>query len=215
LYPGYVKILRRFARALSQKNALLKRAQNTWNAAEQLDAFDVALAAAGEEISRRRGEYLATAGPAALRYYEKLTQKTERLSISFCPSAKAGELAEKLIHARPTDLRAGFSTVGPHREDFEVLINETSARTYGSQGQQRSAILALKLAEAETARTITGQTPVLLLDDVLSELDETRQAYLLSHMNSGQSFVTCCVARVFNKTAGLVVCIKTGQIAEG
>ncbi|MDL2219484.1 DNA replication/repair protein RecF [Ruminococcaceae bacterium OttesenSCG-928-O06] len=214
LYPGYLGILRRYSRALAQKNALLRRYYETPEADGMLDAFDVELAASGGEMCRRRREYLAMLAPAAAKVYKELSQGAETLEIQYRPSAEDGELAARLAERRGTDIRAGFCTTGPHREDFAVVLGGTSARTFGSQGQQRSAVLALKLAEAEAARAVTGEHPVLLLDDVLSELDEGRQAYLLQEMAGRQSFVTCCDAAVFQKTAGLVVYMKDGHLVD-
>lgn len=214
LYPGYLAILRRFNKALTQKNALLRRYHEMADAAAMLDAFDAELAASGGEMTRRRAEYLDQAAPAAVRFYQELSRGAERLEIHFEPSAQAGGLAGLLLRKRETDIRAGYSTAGPQREDFEVLIDGTSARTFGSQGQQRSAVLSLKLAEAEVAKQVTGQHPVLLLDDVLSELDENRQSYLLGKMGVGQSFVSCCDAAAFSRTAGLVVRIQDGAIVK-
>ncbi|MGD9559793.1 MAG: DNA replication/repair protein RecF [Oscillospiraceae bacterium] len=212
LYPGYVATLRRFTRALSQKNALLRHYHDIPDAAGMLDAFDETLVAAGGEITRRRAEYLQQAGPAAERFYAELSSGAEALAIAFLPSAQPGGLAEVLAAARPTDVRAGHATAGPQREDFEVLLAGQSARQFASQGQQRSAVLSLKLAEAATAQQVTGEHPVLLLDDVLSELDETRQAYLLGHMGAGQSFVTTCDATAFSRTAGTVVHVQNGAV---
>ena len=214
LYPGYVGILRRFSRALTQKNALLRHYHQTTDAEGMLDAFDTALAAAGAEIICRRASYLDSAGPAAEGFYQELSGGAEQLSIQYTPCARPQTLAGRYAIARSADIRAGFSTFGPQREDFEVLLSGQSARTYGSQGQQRSAVLALKLAEAEVARQVSGEAPVLLLDDVLSELDEGRQAYLLSRMGGRQSFVTCCDASIFKRTAGKIVRIENGAITE-
>ena len=156
--------------------------------------------------------YLAKAGPAAEGFYAELSGGAEVLSISYQPCSPPDQLAECYQANRYADTRAGFSTFGPQREDFEVLLSGESARIYGSQGQQRSAVLSLKLAEAEVAKQVSGQHPVLLLDDVLSELDEGRQAYLLGRMGGRQSFVTCCDASVFERTAGKIIQIKNGEI---
>ncbi len=212
LYPGYITILRRFHKALTQKNALLKRYFETNGADEILDAFDQELIKSGEEVSRRRAEYLAAAGPMAEEFYKELSSGAESLAVSFLASAPPGGLAELLAKSRRADIRARFSTAGPHREDFEVVLGGKSARTYGSQGQQRSAVLSLKLAEAAVAKNITGEHPVLLLDDVLSELDEGRQAFLLREMEGKQSFVTCCDAAAFRRAAGQVVYVKNGRV---
>ncbi len=203
LYPGFIVILRRYHRALHE---------HVRDAMAQLDAFDAELAASGSEVSRRRTEWLLQASPAAEGFYAELSSGAERLEVRYTGCCYGGELAQKLAACRPRDLRAGFCTAGPHREDFEVLLNGQSARTFGSQGQQRSVVLALKLAEAAVAKAVTGEHPLLLLDDVLSELDESRQSYLLARMEGKQSVVTCCDAAAFKGTAGRVVCMRAGRI---
>lgn len=212
LYPGYLGILRRFSRALAQKNALLRQFYRTQQAEAMLKAFDTTLAQMGAEIICRRGAYLEVAAKAAETFYKDLSSGAEFLTIKYCPCTKADFLEAEYEKARKADIKAGFSTFGPQREDFEVLISGQSARTYGSQGQQRSAVLALKLAEAEMARQVTSLQPVLLLDDVLSELDDGRKAYLLNRMSGRQSFVSCCDASIFKHTAGKIIEMKNGQI---
>ncbi len=212
LYPGYVGILRRYTRALTQKNAILKRYYETNEADALLDTFDEQLSQVGNEITRRRAEYLDKAAPMAEKFYEEISLGAETLKIEFMPSAPMNELLDALFNSRKKDIRAGFSTLGPHREDFDMILKGKSARTFASQGQQRSAVLSLKLAEAQMARHITGEHPVLLLDDVLSELDENRQKYLLCKMEEKQSFVTCCEPAAFKRTAGKVVFVEDGIV---
>lgn len=214
LYPGYLSILRRFYRAVTQKNALLKRAYSARDANEMLDAFDIEIVHSGEEITRRRTKYLEAAGPAAQGYYAEISNNAEAMQLQFKPCAQPGGLAELLAAARQTDIRVGFSTTGPQREDFEVLLDGQSARMYGSQGQQRSIVLSLKLAEAAHVLEITGEHPVMLLDDVLSELDAGRQAYLLSRMQGKQSFVTACDEAAFARTGGKILRVEHGSILE-
>lgn len=214
LYPGYIGTLRRFSRAMSQKNALLREAYAAPVDHGLLDAFDEELAASGEEITRRRAAYLQQTGPAAQHFYSELTGGVEHCEIRFLPCCEPGQLAAKLAAARKQDLRQGRSSVGPQREDFELLIEGASARVFGSQGQQRSAALCLKLAEAATAHDVTGNHPVLLLDDVLSELDEGRRAYLLKRMEGRQSIVTSCEAADFGSIAGKLVKIEAGAIEK-
>ena len=115
---------------------------------------------------------------------------------------------------RGRDLAAGFCTVGPHREDFSLFLDGRDAKSFASQGQQRSAVLSLKLAEAAGAQKITGEHPVMLLDDVLSELDDARQAYLLSRMEHRQTIVTACDASLFAKTDGKVYRMESGVLSE-
>ena len=108
------------------------------------------------------------------------------------------DIEKQLIFAlernRNNDLINKITTVGPHRDDLEILINGSSARSFGSQGQQRSCVLALKLAEASLLKEMTGEEPLALLDDVMSELDESRQDYILNHIKDWQVFITCCDA---------------------
>ena len=115
---------------------------------------------------------------------------------------------------RPAELRAGFCLAGPHREDLEILLDGQPARVYGSQGQQRSCVLAMKLAEATVVGDLFGEHPVLLLDDVLSELDDERQTYLLTRMGEHQTIVTTCDTAAFARTNGKIVMVRGGTVAE-
>ncbi len=214
LYPSYITVLRRFTRALTQKNALLRRYYSIYDADTQLDVFDIELAQSGEEITKRRKEWVENIAKKAQMFYKELSSDAEKLNVNFLAGADLGTLQDVLYHARERDIKTGYSTKGPQREDFEVSLNDKKARIFGSQGQQRSCVLALKLAEAELAKDISGQHPVLLLDDVLSELDEGRKEYLLSKVEGKQSFISCCDASVFEKTAGKLVYIHNGKLKE-
>lgn len=214
LYPGYLAILRRFAKALSQKNALLRRHMDYPDAHSILDAYDAEIVTSGEEITKRRREYLHYVGHDAENFYTDLTQKREKLEIRFQPCCEEGKLSDLLRNRRANDLRAGFSTAGPQREDFEAIVNGRSARVFGSQGQQRSVVLSLKLAEAARVKQVTGDHPVMLLDDVLSELDTERQSYLLGEMEGKQTFVTTCDEGAYQRAGGKIVRIKSGIIID-
>lgn len=214
LYPGYLGILRRFTKALSQKNALLRKYFTYPDADSILDAYDAAIVASGEEITKRRREYLSIVGNEAENFYSDLTQNKEKLEIRFMPSCDEGKLADLLQSRRSNDIRAGYSTAGPQREDFEAIVNGRSARNFGSQGQQRSVVLSLKLAEAVRVKQVTGNHPVMLLDDVLSELDTERQSYLLGKMEGKQTFVTTCDEGAYRRAGGKIVRIKNGIVVE-
>ena len=108
------------------------------------------------------------------------------------PSQAEEVFLDELRRVIASDIRTGFTSYGPHRDDLDLFIDGLSARAYGSQGQQRSTVLALKLAEAETLAAVSGETPMVLLDDVMSELDQGRQDYLLNHLHGRQVFITCC-----------------------
>lgn len=212
LYPNYIVTLRRFTRGLSQKNALLKKYWQTPQADDLLDAFDSEIIIAGGEITRKRAEYINILGPESERIYAELSNGAEKLQVDFIPCCEEGGLADLLQSCRSTDIRAGFCTAGPHREDIATVLDNRVAKNFGSQGQQRSIVLSLKLAEAATASLVTGAHPVMLLDDVLSELDDSRQSYLLSRMQGRQCLVTTCDAAAFAKTAGKVVHVKNGRL---
>ena len=227
LRPSYVGALTAYQRTLTQRNTLLRdmRREPMAGQAELLSVFDSQLALAGARLVRVRGAYLCHITPFAEEIYAGLSQQTERLGLSYLVSghipfdAPAEEvrarLQEAITAARSADIAAGFSTVGPHRDDFDVTINGLSARIYGSQGQQRSAVLALKLAEAAVLREVTEEAPMALLDDVMSELDERRQDYLLNHLTNGQVFITCCEpSSVMRLAGGARFHVEQGHITQ-
>ena len=120
-----------------------------------------------------------------------------------------------MVKNRPNDLYLKNTTSGPHRDDIEILINNISARKFGSQGQQRSASLALKLGEAEIIKDLKGEHPIILLDDVMSELDSTRQNYILNKMTDKQVFITCCEKETISRLhAGKVFKVENGKVVD-
>ncbi len=214
VYPGFIGNIRRYQKALTQKNAVLKNYRITPDADYLLDAFDAELTASGEEITKKRHAYLEAVSGFARIFYAELSSNKESLLVQYMPSCAVGELPALLAHSRRADVAAGFSTKGPHREDFDILINERSARTFASRGQQRSAVLALKLSEASQILQITGNEPAMLLDDVLSELDEERQTYFLSRIGSRQCVITTCDHAAFGKAGGKIVTMRAGKLVE-
>ncbi len=210
LYPGYLAIYRRYVRAVQQKNALLKNWETTHRPGDVLDALNAELAARGEEIQMRRLAYLQLLAPYAVENYARLSHGAETLALSYVSQFAPGGMAEKLRQERPAEQRAGFCLIGPHREDLDIVLDGQSARVFASQGQQRSAVLSLKLAEAACVREITGEWPVMLLDDVLSELDDSRKAYLLTRIKEKQTFVTSCDDDAFLHTDGVIFHMEGG-----
>ena len=142
-------------------------------------------------------------------------QKSWRSNTAPAAIRAARKLAAKLREVKNTELRAGFCLTGPHREDLEILIDGQPGKIYGSQGQQRSAVLSMKLAEASVAGEGLGEHPVMLLDDVLSELDDARQTYLLTRIEDKQTFVTTCDSAAFARTNGKLVFVDHGTVREG
>ena len=113
------------------------------------------------------------------------------------------------------DIKAGYTLCGVHRDDIVATINGLSVREFGSQGQQRSTALVMKLAQAKIIRDQTGEAPVMLLDDVLSELDRDRQRFILRNIDDMQVFITCCDSRVLDGTEGKIFSVSGGRITEG
>ena len=222
LRPAYVKTLTEYSHILSQRNALCK-AKNNGNAAEELlELWDRQLAGAGCRIIQARQHYIRKMAPVARQIYAGLSSGKEEFDMRYLSSVACGaeetaaEIAAKLYDAlqahHHADLAAGFTTVGPHRDDMEVFINGHSARSFGSQGQQRSAVLAIKLAEASLLEKVTGEKPIALLDDVMSELDVSRQEYILNHICDWQVFITCCEPTPMMRD-GRQFCMKNGKLS--
>lgn len=133
------------------------------------------------------------------------------------PSCDADNLALELEETKEKDLKMGMTSFGPHRDDISFLVNGTDIRKYGSQGQQRTSALSLKLAEIELVKRLIHDTPVLLLDDVLSELDSSRQNYLLNSINNIQTIITCTGLDEFVKNRfhiNKVFYVKDGTVAS-
>ena len=217
VYRPYLVALRRYMRLVAQKNALLKSYDITPNGALLLDAYNEQLAQYGGQIMAHRQKFVDALAPEAAKNYAEISHGAETFVLRYqcgaaAPTAEA--LAEKLDAVRLNELRAGFCLAGPHREDLDLQLDGQPARMFGSQGQQRSCVLAMKLAEATVVGELFGEHPVLLLDDVLSELDDDRQTYLLTRMGEHQTIVTTCDTAAFARTNGKIVYVKGGQAAE-
>ncbi|MCR4427004.1 MAG: DNA replication/repair protein RecF [Firmicutes bacterium] len=190
--PNYRHWLASYSKALLQRNALLKRATSSTRTADVLDPWDEQLVEFGSKIAARRAAVLDTLGVLGRITHRRITGTQETLSIRYSPSvpltegSKAEQIAqafrEKLEKLRRAELIRGMTLAGPHRDDVSFEIDGVDAAAYGSQGQQRSIVLSLKLAEVEFIKSQMGEHPVLLLDDVLSELDESRRGHLLSEV---------------------------------
>lgn len=199
LKPGYKKLISNYKRAVLQKNSLLKEIFkfDKQTADDMLDGFDRFLAHYGAAIANQRSIYTKKLCGFADEFFSGLTLGKERLTLNYTGEKLFEGNAEHLLfdslrEKRNEDIKNFSTSVGPHRHDLEVLINGISAREFGSQGQQRSAAIALKLSEAEVLKEYTGEKPVVILDDVMSELDSERQEYILNKISGGQVFITCC-----------------------
>ena len=197
LRPAYFYALQRAVRTLNQRNALLKDIARNPSLMPTLDMWDEQLAANGALIYENRREAIEKLGELARQAHASLTGGREELNLRYisqigdAPNAYEAIL-EKLHAARKEDLRRMTTTVGVHRDDIGISINGKEARTFASQGQQRSAVLSLKLAEGALSEDYTGDTCVYLLDDILSELDRSRQEFILERLCGRQFIITCC-----------------------
>jgi len=223
LKPSYAEHLAGFKRALMQRNALLKDLHLNTGLYDMLDTWDDQLARYSAAVIKERLGYIDLLSKYSKSIYSGISENKESFSVSYSRndfkneklSVKDIYLCEldKLKGSRKEDIISKSTTVGPHRDDLEILINNVSARSFGSQGQQRSCALALKLGESEIIKKVTDETPVALLDDVMSELDEKRQDYVLNHINDRQVFLTCCdPSQVLRLCEGKSFLIKGGEI---
>ncbi len=196
--PSYAKDFVLYQRTLNQRNSLLKEIQKNPELHATLEIWNQFLAERGVQVIKQRQAMVAFLKATVQEIYGGLSQNKETIDLFYGNSISRDDditeekFLERLAAAEKSDLATGYTTVGPHRDDLEITIDGNSARMYGSQGQQRSAVLALKLAEASVMEQITGEKPVILLDDVMSELDCDRQDYLLNRIRDRQIFITCC-----------------------
>lgn len=194
LRPAYYYAMQRYNRALKQRNELLRAAAVNPSLLATLDSWDEQLALAGAELMRHRREYVDRLSQVAGQTHQDIAGGREHLRIVYRPSVD-GETAqacmEALFGVRESDARRMTTSVGPHRDDVAVLVEERDVRAFGSQGQQRTAALSMRLAELNVMRDELGEWPVLMLDDVMSELDPSRRRRLLEHLKGIQTLVTC------------------------
>lgn len=193
LWPKYMSLLARYRRAVTQRNSVVRDVRFHATLIDMLDVYDREIAAVGAAIIKYRLRYVELLKKFAAGIYEGISSGKEKIGIKYSESALTTEqLYQKLLGERDEDILNGTTSVGPHRDDLFIDIDGHSARAYGSQGQQRSAALTLKLCEAAIIKKVSGQQPIALLDDVMSELDISRQDYILNHIKDWQVFVTCC-----------------------
>ena len=198
--PAYLKYYMKYAKILDNRNAILKTAsRGGYFDMTELEAWSEQLASAAAEIYVRRKQYLRGFAPLAAEILNDLSGKKEQLTYSYESDVTAdsvGEAEKQYRHLLTENLKreclVGCTQYGVHRDDLDVRIDGKSARDYASQGQQRSVILAMKLAEGEYSRVLSGDPPVFLFDDVLSELDEERRAYVLRYTREQQLILTAC-----------------------
>lgn len=193
--PLYYENLNRYHRILMQRNAYLKE---TMVEPSVLDVWDTQLAAYGSRMMLQREAFIQKIDRISVKIHERITNQKESLVVRYAPNLKRCQSAEEqealfyetLKKSFDQDIRQRTTTRGPHKDDLEFFINDVNVRNFGSQGQQRTTALSLKLAEIHIIKEETGEDPVLLLDDVMSELDLERQEFLVRTLSDIQLFIT-------------------------
>lgn len=224
LYPKYYSYLQDYRKIIFQRNSLLKRVQKGIGSIEELETWDEQLAETGAKIVEMRIKTVEKLAAWGSFFHEQLTEGKEKFSLSYkssIPFRQEIRIKDSFLNLlqefRKQEILRGISLIGPHRDDMVIFLDEKHTRIYGSQGQQRTAALTVKLAEIELIKEIRGDYPILLLDDVMSELDPHRQAYLLETIGEKiQTLITSTdlkpfsppvvgKAKIFTVSAGNVV----------
>jgi len=190
---GYLKTLQAYRRVLRQRNALLEGLE-MGALRQQIFAWDVKLAELALEIYQRRQDLLKVLNDALPHLYRDIAGQPIALSLEYLPSVAGPSYGDAFMgaleHNLMRDLGAGFTTIGPHREDFKVHFKNNDITAVASRGETRTVVLALKLAEVVYSEDKTGVKPILLLDDVFSELDRDRRGYLIERLHDHQTIIT-------------------------
>ena len=187
----YLYNLNNYNKIVNQRNSLLKEIAYKPELKDTLSIWDAQLVAYGTKIIERRISFIEQLNRIIFQIHKNISGGREELLLCYEPEVSAEEFAKKLELNTDRDLKLKTTTVGPHRDDFSFTISGMDIRKFGSQGQQRSAALSLKLSEIEIVKQVAKDKPVLLLDDVLSELDSNRQNYLLNSIGDIQTIITC------------------------
>lgn len=211
----YLYNLNHYNKIINQRNKLLKDMYFNPGLRETLNIWDSQLVSFGSKIIERRELFAKQLCEIIGDIHKKLSGGKEELIIQYEPDVSIEDFEKKMKENQEKDIRSKMTSTGPHRDDFSFIVNGIDIRKYGSQGQQRTAALSLKLSEIELVKKMTKDTPVLLLDDVLSELDSNRQNYLLNSIGDIQTIITCTgldefvnnrfeINRIFKVNSGIV-----------
>jgi DNA replication and repair protein RecF len=204
-------------RVLRQRGALLKQAGGRLSPEVEatLDVWDVKLAEVGETLGRARDRLVARLEPVVAASYDRVARASADVRLTYEAPWREPGLAAALAEARPADVKRGVSTVGPHRDELGLEINGLPARTHASQGEQRSLALALRLAAHVVITEVVGSAPILLLDDIFSELDPNRSVALLAALPPGQALLTTAGPLPPGAVPDLILRVREGAIIPG
>ena len=226
LRPGYVRLLADYNRLYENKLRILRDYRENPGMLDTLDEFSDALARVSARIIRYRAAFSLRLDAAAAPIHRDFSGADEALSLRYVtvsnvtdPTASEQKIYQEILeHQRShkaAELASGSCLTGAHKDDLEISINGRSARAFASQGQTRTAALSVKMAEREIFLDDTGDSPILLLDDVLSELDARRQDFVLNRMAGGQTLITCCEdEQIAKKTGGRVILVDGGAVTQ-
>ena len=232
LYPAYLDSLSRYNKALLQRNALIKKAVGSGKSAFDdyiWETYAEQMATYGSFVAKKRSEYMTLLSGAVEKLFSEMTEGAEKPSLIYRSSllsekeeAEEGsvsgkdKLYEALLSNIDREIHMNASLYGVHKDDIQIKLNSKDAKTYASQGQQRSLALAMKLSEGEMSKRIGGEYPVFLLDDVLSELDGDRRRYVLTNLSDRQLIVTSCEPDIFRSLSSEARLLHTqnGKIVD-
>lgn len=226
LRPGYGKLVTDYNRLYDQKAAILRDWREKPSLLDTLDDFSDQMCKVSAQMIRYRSTFTARLAQEAKRVHGEFSGGRDVLDLEYRtvstvkdPTAPAAEiyyeLCEHQENHRKAELESGQCLTGCHKDDIDIFVNEKPARSFASQGQTRTAALSLKLAEREIHLQESGEYPVLLLDDVLSELDPGRQEFVLNRIGGGQTLITCCEGEeISRRTGGKVITVHGGEIRE-
>ena len=225
LRPKYDAALTEYNRILDQKSAILKGHMENPALLEILPEYNARLCQVGAQIISYRARFYDSLGKAASNYHGQFSGGAEEFRLEYktvstisdpfaAPEILRSQLEAHLQSHAKAELSSAQCLTGPHKDDFDVTLNDVSLKSYGSQGQTRTAAISLKLAQRELMANSFGEQPVLLLDDVLSELDARRQDFVLNQITQGQVFITCCEPGRFTKLGKTIEICKGTAICE-
>lgn len=225
LRPNYEAALTEYTRILEQKNHILKDRFENPAMLQILPEYNTRLCQVGALIISYRARYFQALGEKAKGYHEHFSGGSEEFLLEyktvstvtdpFAPTeVLVSQLQEHLASHERAELESAQCLTGPHKDDFDITLSGLSVKAFGSQGQVRTGTISLKLAQRDLMASQTGELPILLLDDVLSELDPGRQDFVLNQIDQGQVFITCCEPGRFTKL-GKTITVRHGEICDG
>ena len=219
LKPNYIHILNKYLKTLDQRNAYLKQIKFDNKSKDMLEIWDESLSQLSYQIYTYRSEYIQKIKEKIKVIHNKITncgQQDEKIEISFISSGKSQkDFYENLFRNRENDIRKGYTSTGSHRDDFDIYINDKKVNVYGSQGQQRTSVLSLKLTELNIIQDEIEEPPILLLDDFMSELDENRRNNLTNAIENNQVFITCTDKILVEEKNNTIYHIENAKLSKG